>query len=163
MPPVKDKIVRKRTLQKDKYELKNLKFLGEFMTALGLTTTSAAQTVGLTQVSIYYWLKKDDAKLSAVENLIDKCGFKLSIDLIPVEQDPQSNTEIVLELPKRKRLSFLEEVLSQQDKEQVAKKMDIGFSTIYYWLEHDDIFISYIYKIAEAIGHKVKISIRPKQ
>ena len=163
MPPVKDKIVRKRTLQKDKYKLKNLKFLGEFMTALGLTTTSAAQKVGLTQVSIYYWLKKDDAKLSAVENLIDKCGFILSIDLIPVEQDPQSNTEIVLELPKRKRLSFLEDALSQQDKEQVASKLDIGFSTIYYWLEHDDIFISYIYKIAETIGYKVKISIRPKQ
>lgn len=162
MPPVKDKIVRKRTLQKDKYDLKNLKFLGDFMTALGLTTTTAAEKIGLTQVSVYYWLKKDDARLSAVDNLIDKCGFRLSIGLVPVDPEPQSNTEIILELPRMKRLSFLSDALSEQDKQMVAEKLNIGFSTIYYWLEHDDIFISYIYKIAEALDKKVKITIRPK-
>lgn len=30
------------------------------------------------------------------------------------------------------------------------------------WLEHDDIFISYIYKIADILEKKVKITIRPK-
>ena len=162
MPPVKDKIVRKRTLQKDKYELSNLRFLGEFMSALGLTTTTAAEKVGLTQVSVYYWLKKDDAKLSAVDRLIDACGFKLTIDLVPREQDSEGNTMILIELPRKKRLSFLADALSDQDKEMVAEKLGIGFSTVYYWLEHDDIFISYIYKIADAIDRKVKITIRPK-
>ena len=162
MPPVKDKIVRKRTLQKDKYELSNLRFLGEFMSALGLTTTTAAEKVGLTQVSVYYWLKKDDAKLSAVDRLIDACGFKLTIDLVPREHDSEDNTMILIELPRKKRLSFLADALSDQDKEMVAEKLGIGFSTVYYWLEHDDIFISYIYKIADAIDRKVKITIRPK-
>jgi len=161
MPPTKDKIVRKRCLQKDKYELRNLKFLGEFMGALGLTTTKAAEKVGLTQVSVYYWLKKDDAKISVINKLIDACGFKLIIDLIPLDV-PESDTEIVIELPRERRLSFLADALSDVDKDEVARKIEVGSSTIYYWLEHDDIFVSYIYKIAEAIGRKVKVTIRPK-
>lgn len=161
MPPVKDKIVRRRTLQKDKYELRYLKFLGEFMSALGLTTTKAAEKVGLTQVSVYYWLKKDDAKISVINKLIDACGFKLIIDLLPVG-GPEPDTEIVIELPREKRLSFLSDALSDVDKDVVAQKIGVGTSTIYYWLEHDDIFVSYIYKIAEAIDCKVKVTIRPK-
>ena len=132
------------------------------MSALELTTTTAAEKIGLPQVSVYYWLKKDDARLSAVDNLIDKCGYILSIDYVPLNPEPESNTEIYLELPKRKRLSFLANALSEQDKQMVAEKLNMGFSTIYYWLEHDDIFISYIYKIADILEKKVKITIRPK-
>jgi len=161
MPPKKDKIVRKRCLQKDKYDLRNLKFLGEFMGALGLTTTKAAEKVGLTQVSVYYWLKKDDAKISIVNKLIDACGFRLIMDLVPVDQIA-SDSEIIIEIPREKRLSFLSDALSDVDKEELARKIDVGASTIYYWLEHDDIFVSYIYKIADAIGRKVKVTIRPR-
>ena len=132
------------------------------MSALELTTTTAAEKIGLPQVSVYYWLKKDDARLSAVDNLIDKCGYILSIDYVPLNPEPESNTEIYLEPPKRKRLSFLANALSEQDKQMVAEKLNMGFSTIYYWQEHDDIFISYIYKIADILEKKVKITIRPK-
>lgn len=162
MPPINDSIVRPRALQKDKYELKNLKFLGDFMSAMGLTTTTAGEKIGLTQVSIYYWLKKDDARLSAVNKLIEACGYKLIIDLVDPDPDPK-DTEIVIEVPREKLLSFLSEALSDQDKEEVAKKLNIGYTTIYYWFSHDDIFVSYIYKVAEAIGKKVKITIRPKE
>ena len=162
MPPKQDKIVRKRSLQKDKYELHNLKFLGEFMTALGLTTTTAAEKIGISQVSVYYWLKKDDAKLSAVDRLIDACGYKLLIDLVPAQEQTDPDTQILIELPRPKKLSFLSDLLSRDDKEMVAEKLGIGFSTVYYWLEHDDIFISYIYKIADVLDRKVKITIRPR-
>jgi hypothetical protein len=39
--------------------------------------------------------------------------------------------------------------------------MGIGNTTIYYWLSHDDVFISYIYKLAELAGLKVTIRITP--
>lgn len=162
MPPTKDRIVRKRTLQKDRYELKNLKFLGDFMSATGLTTTTAGEKIGLSQVSIYYWLKKDDAHLSTVTKLIEACGFKLIIEYVPAEETDVRKTEIVIEVPREKRLSFLSEALSSADKEVVARELGIGLSTIYYWFDHDDIFISYIYKIADIIGMKVRITIRPQ-
>lgn len=162
MPPTKDRIVRKRTLQKDKYDLKNLKFLGDFMSATGLTTTTAGEKIGLSQVSIYYWLKKDDAHLSMVDKLIDACGYKLVIDFVPAEETYAQKTEIVIEVPRDRRLSFLSEALSSADKETVARELGIGLSTIYYWFDHDDIFVSYIYRIADIVGMKVKITIRPK-
>lgn len=163
MPPQKDSAApRVRAFQKDKYDLKNLKFLGEFMSALGLNTTTAGEKIGISQVAIYYWLKKDDARLSAVTNLIEACGYKLTIELV---SDPaaDSNDVIIIEKPHSKKLSFLVDALADQDKEALAKKIGIGFSTIYYWFEHDDIYVSYIYQIAEAIGKKVKITIRPQK
>lgn len=160
MPPIKDRTPRTRAFQKDKYQLKNLKFLGEFMSATGLNTTTAGEKIGITQVSIYYWLKKDDARLSTVKKLIEACGYSLSIEFVASPEET-SDDIIIIQKPQGKRLSFLSEALSTQDKDAVAKKLGIGFSTIYYWLEHDDIFISYIYKIADAIGKKVKVSIRP--
>lgn len=162
MPPTKDRIVRKRTLQKDRYELKNLKFLGDFMSATGLTTTTAGEKIGLSQVSIYYWLKKDDAHLSMVEKLIEACGFRLVIEYVPQEEPSSYGTEIVIEVPRERRLSFLSETLSSADKETVARELGIGLSTIYYWFDHDDIFVSYIYRIAEILGRGVKITIRPQ-
>lgn len=161
MPPIKDRTPRVRAFQKDKYQLKNLKFLGDFMSAVGLNTTTAAEKIGITQVSVYYWLKKDDARLSTVEKLIEACGYSLNIELVSTQPEESDNV-IIIEKNHERRLSFLSDALSNQDKEKVAKAIGIGFSTIYYWLEHDDMFISYIYQIAEVIGKKVKVSIRPQ-
>ena len=163
MPPKTDSEVRKpRAFDKTKYELKYLRFLGEFMTAAGLTTTTAGEKIGISQVSIYYWLKKDDAHIATVMKLIEACGYRMEISLVPEEQD---NEGFSIELrPSRsdKRLSFLADALKDVDKEELAAKIGMGYSTIYYWLKHDDMYISYIYRIAEAIGRKVKITIRPQ-
>jgi len=155
MPPKKDGSPRVRSFQRDKYDLKNLKFLGDFMTAVGLNTTTAGEKIGISQVSIYYWLKKDDAKLSAIEKLINACGYKLSMELVDPDQ------EIIMEINRTKRLSFLAEALSDQDKLKVSHELGIGLTGIYYWLSHDDVFVSYIYRIADIIGKKVKVTIRP--
>lgn len=149
---------RNKTIPAGKYPLKNLKFLGDFMTALRLTTTTAAEKAGLTQVTVYYWLKKDDAHLSSVERLINAWGYKLSFELVsPGEEDSIVNIELASE----KRLSFLERAMANVDRAELQKRLGIGTTTIYYWLTHDDIFISYIFQIAEAMGKKVKVNIRP--
>ena len=155
---VKPVAARNKTLPAGKYPLKNLKFLGDFMTTLRLTTTTAAEKAGLTQVTVYYWLKKDDAHLSSVENLINAWGYRLSFELV----SPDDEISIVnIELPNEKRLAFLERAMVGVDRMELQKKLGIGTTTIYYWLTHDDIFISYIFQIAEALGKKVKINIRP--
>jgi len=155
MPPKQDGTARVRSFQRDKYDLKNLKFLGDFMTAVGLNTTTAGEKIGISQVSIYYWLKKDDAKLASVEKLMNACGYRLGIEFV----DPDN--EIIMEINRTKRLSFLAEALAVNDKEAVAKELGIGLTGIYYWLSHDDMYISYIYRIAEILGKKVKVTIRP--
>lgn len=159
----KESIVRRRALQTDKYELKNLRFLGDFMKTVGLSTTSAGEKIGVSQVAIYYWLKKDDAKLSVVNKLIDACGYKLTFEYVsPEDFSESSTTKIVIDAPDDRLLSFLSVALADYDKEEVSKKIGLGGTTVYYWISHDDMFVSYIFKIAEAIGKKVIITIRKK-
>lgn len=162
MSSTNDSKGRGRALQKDKYALKNLKFLGDFMTKTGLTTTTAGEKVGISQVSVYYWLKKDEARLSIVNRLIEACGYKLDIELVDSEPLPDNSPEIIISTPRDRLLSFLSEALAGEDKEAVAEQLGIGTTTIYYWLSHDDMYISYIFKVAQAIGKKVRISITRK-
>jgi hypothetical protein len=165
MPPKTDSAARKpRSFEKWKYELRNLKFLGEFMAATGLNTTSAGEKIGISQVSIYYWLKKDDARLSAVIRLIEACGYNIFFDIVDPEVLSPENGIFIETKPRfpEKKLSFLYEALDSVDKEELARKIQAGYSTLYYWFQHDDLLVSCIFKIADAIGKKVRITIRPK-
>ena len=150
---------RRKKLQSSKYNLKNLKFLGDFMTTLGLSTTVAAEKAGLTQVSVYYWLKKDDAHYSSVERLINAWGYRLKMEL--VSPDDVQTSIVVIDQPDERRLAFLERAIAQADRAELQKQLGIGGTTIYYWLSHDDIFISHIFNIAEILGKKVKVTISP--
>ena len=64
-----------------------------------------------------------------------------------------------------KRLDFLASALKRYGiyREEVSPKMNIGVTTIYYWLSHDDCFISYMYLLAQVTGLKFVIKITPKQ
>lgn len=64
-----------------------------------------------------------------------------------------------------KRLEFLASALKRYNiyREEISPKMGIGTTTIYYWLSHDDVFISYIYQLAEVAGLKVSIKITPNK
>ena len=75
---------RQKKLQTSKYELKNLKFLGDFMTTLGLTTTTAAEKCGLTQVSVYYWLTHDDIFISYIFRIVENFGKKVKVTISPM-------------------------------------------------------------------------------
>ena len=68
-------------------------------------------------------------------------------------------------LPGDKKLEFLASALKRYNisREDVQPKMNIGTTTIYYWLSHDDVFISYMYKFAEVTGLKFAIKITPNK
>lgn len=147
-------------------KVNNLKFLVDFMDEMGLTTTSVAEKVGLSRQSIFYWLDKDEAKLSAIDNVFKAFGYKLSFDFEKIR--PEGTASITMNVRKEEEsdgrlLSFLDSALNRYhiDRASVSEALGIGKTTIYYWLTHDDIFVSYIFKIAEAADLKVKICINP--
>ena len=63
-----------------------------------------------------------------------------------------------------KNLSFLDEALTRYGivRKDAAAKLGIGYTALYYWFQHDDVFISYVYKIAEQNNLKLVIKIDPK-
>ena len=68
-------------------------------------------------------------------------------------------------MPGGKRLEFLASALKRYNiaREDVQPKMNVGTTTIYYWLSHDDVFISYMYKFAEVTGLRFAIKITPNK
>ena len=78
-----------------------------------------------------------------------------------VSPDDQETSIVVIDHPTEKRLAFLERAIAEAGRGEIQKQLGIGNTTIYYWLSHDDIFISYIFRIAEIIGKKVKVTISP--
>ena len=99
----------------------------------------------------------DDAHYSSVERLINVWGYKLKMELVSPED--QETSIVVIDKPDERRLAFLERAIAEAGRGEIQKQLGIGNTTIYYWLTHDDIFISYIFRIAEIIGKKVKVTI----
>ena len=65
------------------------------------------------------------------------------------------------------RLAFLRIAMSQYgiERKALAEQLELNYTGVNRWFKVDDIAISYIYKIAELYGLKVKIkaSIRKEQ
>ena len=70
-----------QVVQDGKWELQNLKFVGEFMEVNGLSTTMIAEKLDISRQSVYYWLKKDDAMISNIYNRNSEKLGNISISL----------------------------------------------------------------------------------
>ena len=155
--------------QDGQWNLVHLKFLTDFMEETGLTTASVAELVGISRQAVYYWFKKDNVRISMIYKLFEAYGYKIEFDLIkvrPTEGEPaRVEMEVERESKTGKRLEFLASALKRYNiyREEISPKMGIGITTIYYWLSHDDVFISYIYQLAEVAGLKVSIKITPNK
>lgn len=156
--------------QDGKWNLTHLKFLTDFMEETGLTTAAIAEMVGISRQAVYYWFKKDEVRLSMIYKLFKAYNYKIEFDFIkerPLEGEP-ARVEMEVErekLPGAKKLEFLASALKRYNisREDVQEKMNIGTTTIYYWLSHDDVFISYMYKFADVTGLKFAIRITPNK
>ena len=155
--------------QDGQWNLVHLKFLTDFMEETGLTTASVAELVGISRQAVYYWFKKDNVRISMIYKLFEAYGYKIDFDLIkdrPTEGEP-AKVEMEVEREKKtgKKLEFLASALKRYNiyREDISPKMGIGNTTIYYWLSHDDVFISYIYQLAEVAGLRVSIKITPNK
>ena len=102
-----------------------------------------------------------------IYKLFEAYGYRIEFDLAkarPTEGEP-AMVEMKVEREKKsgKKLEFLASALKRYNinREEIQSKMGIGSTTIYYWLSHDDVLISYIYQLAEITGLKVSIKITP--
>lgn len=152
---------------KGQWNVNYLKFLTDFMDEMNLTTTSAAKVVGISRQSIYYWLTKDDAKISSINKFFEAFGYEIIFDL--EKKRKASTADITIEIKREiskgeKNLTFLDEGLKRYkvNRAELLKKLQLSATTLCYWMNSDDIFISYVYKIAEASDLTVKVMIRPK-
>ena len=155
--------------QDGQWNLVRLKFLTDFMEETGLTTASVAELVGISRQAVYYWFKKDDVKISMIYNLFEAYGYKIEFDLIKERAADGEPARVEMAVERKqttgKRLEFLASALKRYNiyREDISPKMGIGNTTIYYWLSHDDVFISYIYQLAEVAGLRLSIKITPNK
>lgn len=144
----------------------NLKFLVDFMDELGLTTTTVASKVGLSRQSVFYWLEKDEAKLSSIDKVFKAFGYRLSFEYEKIRAEGIASVTMNVRKDSScdgRLLSFMDNALNRYhiDRTSLSEALGIGKTTIYYWLTRDDIFVSYIFKVADAAGLRVKICIDP--
>lgn len=160
---------RYTNFREGQWELKNLKFVDAFIKQIGLTEKTAAEKAGIVRQTIYHWFGKDDAMLSSIENLINACGYKLTFSL---EKKSHEVGDAIVTINQKetpaseeaKRLDFLAKTLDSYgiQRKEAAEKLGLSYTALYYWFRNDDVFISYIYKIADLYGLKVKIKIDPR-
>lgn len=118
------------------------------MEETGLTIANIAELVGLSRQAVYYWFKKDEVRLSLIYKLFEVYNYNIEFDFIrdrSTEGEP-AKVEMEVErqkLPGGKRLEFLASALKRYNiaRDDVQPKMNVGTTTIYYWLSHDDVFI----------------------
>ena len=152
------------------WQVKNLKFLAEFMNQTGLTTGDIAKGVGLLRNSVTRWFMVDDTTLSRIITAADYYGYDFIISYtVPMREI--EGTRLVIEKPARpiktsgKRLDFIREAMKSAaiTNEALAQKLNVIRNTVQLWFKKDDITISNIYKIAESYGWEVNITFKLKQ
>ena len=140
------------------------------MESKGVGKHELARMMGVTPQNVFTYFKRDDMKLSYAQEVAAKLGYDLSIRL-ESENAPQRNVIVDIEGLVGKdglqRLAFLRIAMSQYgiERKALAEQLELNYTGVNRWFKVDDIAISYIYKIAELYGLKVKIkaSIRKEQ
>jgi len=146
---------------------KNLKFLVALLEACGMTKVDLAKMMGKSPQNIFKYFQLDDMKLSFAQEIAEKMGYRLSFRLEAVDQ-PQENVSIEVEqLIKAtpgaqlsvKRMSFLRLAMSiyDMDRKTIADHLGLAPAAVTRWFAVDDIYISYIFRIAEAYNLHLSI------
>lgn len=160
---------RSENFKSGQWDLKYLQFVNSFISQTGMTSGEAAAKAGITRQTIYHWFDLDDAKISSIIKFINNCGYTVKFSLKPDTSKVGDalvtiNSKEYQDTVGDKNLSFLDEAFDRYGivRKEAAAKLGIGYTALYYWFLHDDVFISYVYKIAEQNGLKLVIKIDPK-
>lgn len=148
--------------------LKYTKFISEFLIQTGTPKYVAAAKAGISRQALYHWFSQDDAMLSSVEKLIGACGYTVRFELVRLGASINSGAaELTIvhrsEETDGSRLAFLDSAIKRYGivRKEAAELLGVGYTTLHHWFRADDLYISYIYKIAKAYGLNVKIKIDP--
>ena len=141
---------------------KRLQFLLSLMQSKGVGKHELARMMGVSPQNVFTYFKRDDMKLSYAQEVSGKLGYDLSFRL-ESEDAPLRNviTEIEGLVGKDglQRLAFLRIAMSQYgiERKKLAEQLGLNYTGVNRWFKVDDIAISYIYKIAELYGLRVRI------
>lgn len=160
--------------QDGNWNVKNLKFLVDFMDAMGMTTTDVANKMGLaSRQSVYHWLVTDDVKYSSVIKFFDACSYDITFSFVSKARKKASDTEVSIILHEddkdeskyaNRKLGFFQKAMDSNGVSSAAfsEYLSIDKTTIFYWFKQDDCAISYLYAFAQYAKLKLKIEIKPK-
>ena len=155
------------------WNVKNLKFLTEFMKKMGLTTGDLARVVGLMRASVTRWFMVDDTSYSKVEMIANHYGYEFYVHYeipdVPIERTKLSIDQALYVLGEvgklDSRLNFLRLAIYQAGitKSDFAKKLGLSRMGLNLWFQKDDITFRYIYEIAEKMDWTVNIQFKLKE
>lgn len=141
---------------------KRLQFLLSLMESKGVGKHELARMLGVSPQNVFTYFKRDDMKLSYAQKIAELLGYDLSFRL---ESESAPLRDVIVEIEGLvgkdglQRLAFLRIAMSQYgiERKDVAEKLELNYTGVNRWFKVDDMAISYIYKIAEIYGLKVKI------
>lgn len=141
---------------------KRLQFLLSLMELRGVSKHELARMMGVSPQNIFTYFKRDDMKLSYAQEMASRLGYDLSYRL---EKEGTESRDVVLDIEGLvgkdglQRLAFLRVAMSQYgiERKKLAEQLELNYTGVNRWFKVDDIAISYLYKIAELYGLKVKI------
>lgn len=154
------------------WDVKNLKFLADFMRLSGNTTTTLAQKVGIGRQAIYNYFKRDDMSIQMIHKIIESNGCKIKFVM---ERPEPTDSDVIIRLnnyffrnlPEGVQfgklyfvnLAMQRYMISAKD---ICEKLGCARSTVSAWFASDNMMISYVYDICTAFDLKLKIEITPK-
>jgi len=121
-----------------------------------------ARIMGVSPQNIFVYFKRDDMKLSVAQEMASRLGYDLSYRLVKEDgpaRDVVLDIEGLVGKDGLQRLAFLRVAMGQYgiERKALAEQLDLNYTGVNRWFKVDDIALSYLYKIAELYGLKVKI------
>ena len=141
---------------------KRLQFLLSLMEIRKVSKHELARIMGVSPQNIFTYFKRDDMKLSYAQEMASRLGYDLSYRL---EKEGTESRDVVLDIEGLvgkgglQRLAFLRVTMSQYgiERKRLAEQLGLNYVGVNRWFRVDDIAISYLHKIADLYGLKVKI------
>lgn len=141
---------------------KRLQFLLSLMEIRRVSKHELARIMGVSPQNIFVYFKRDDMKLSVTQEMASRLGYDLSYRLVKEDgpaRDVVLDIEGLVGKDGLQRLAFLRVAMGQYgiERKALAEQLDLNYTGVNRWFKVDDIALSYLYKIAELYGLKVKI------
>ena len=159
-----------------RWELRNLKFLEEFMRQMEVSTGDVAKALGLTRNAVTRWFIYDNTSVVNAEKVAAVYGYELVISYAGkrARKPKIENTTLVIEnlaakkmkeIDLTRRLAFIRVAMAAYGKsvEDVAAALQVRRDAVMKIFQIDDTSFFNIYRIAEEFGWRVNVTFREKK
>lgn len=173
---------KREDLKQNRDGERNLDFLTDMVRDSGLSWAEISRRSGISLQAIDWWLNAaDDIRLSRLEQVASAMGLEISLDiriseLSPLYQidkikakdkirnKPSPKTDSFMNECRRKavRLAFLIDFIKEKTYglSDFARICNLEITTLKMYLKNDDMRLSVLNRIAEALGTKVNMTVR---